>query len=184
MPEDVLLVHDDVYSDFVERRDFPDSFDYIRAGKRLVAVRSFSKAYGLAGLRLGYGIASPDLAEKMRARHRTFHLSSVSLAAGIAALRDNEHLKKSVVLTQKGKRYLYEALEKLGVGTWPSEANFILIKAPYNAVKLESELLECGIMVRETARNGLPDCLRVSVGTAEANAAFIAALTQLTRGKE
>ena len=147
-------------------------------------MRSFSKAYGLAGLRLGYGIASPDLAAQIHAQHRTFHLSSVSLAAGVAALRDDDHLKKSVALTQKGKHDLYEKLEHLGISYWPSGGNFILFKTPYDAAELEADLLECGIMVRETARNGLPDCLRVSVGTPEANEAFIAVLTQLMRGKE
>ena len=183
LPEGVVLVHDDVYGDFVERGDFPDSLEYL-PHKAFIAVRTFSKVYGLAGLRLGYGITSPDLAEKMRTQHRTFHLSSVSLAAGIGALADSEHLKKSLALVREGKQYLYEEFEKLGIFYWPSEANFILFRSPYDAAKLEADLLECGIMIRETARNGLTDCLRVSVGTSEANEAFIAALTELIVDRE
>lgn len=183
LPKGALLIHDDVYGDFAKANDYPESMSYIRAAKPLMAVRTFSKSYGLAGLRLGYGVTTPELAERMRAHLRTFHLGSVSLAAGAAALRDQKHLQKSINVVLEGKRYLYEALAKLDVTYWPSEANFVLIKSPLNAAKLETDLLERGVMVRETARNGLPECLRVSIGTAEANEAFIGALTEILGNK-
>jgi histidinol-phosphate aminotransferase len=177
LPAEVLVVADEAYSHYVARSDYPDSIRYVLKGCPLIVLHSFSKVYGLAGLRLGYGIARPDLIAQLWRYRRNFHLGRLELAAGIAALGDLEHVARSVKLAQEGRTYFYAALARLGVKFWPSEANFVLFQPARAAAEVCEELLERGIMVRPTEGNGLPGCLRVSTGLPEANAAFIQALS-------
>lgn len=179
LPPHVTIVADEVYHHFVERDDYPDSLAHVLNGANVIIIHSFSKAYGLAGLRLGYAIARPDLIEQIVALKRPFHHSSLVLAAGIAALQDQDHIRQTVSLVNEGKQYLYQQLAALGVAYWPSETNFVLVRPSTDADWIYNQLIERGIMTRPTTKSGLPGCLRVTVGLPEANQAFIAALAEI-----
>jgi histidinol-phosphate aminotransferase len=179
MPPDAILIADEVYTQFVTLPDFPDSLRYVLDGKNVVIIQSFSKAYGLAGMRLGYAIAPPSLCARVWEVKRPFHLSRLAITAGITALLDQTHLHQTVTLVQAGKQYLYEQLDALDVTYWHSEANFVLIRPLRDADYVYEQLIERGIMVRPTAANGLPGHLRVTIGLPEANEAFMTALTEI-----
>lgn len=179
LPDHVVVVSDEVYVHYVDRPDFPKTVSDVLANRNVIILHSFSKAFGLAGLRLGSGIARPDLIARMAPFHRTFHLGSMTIEAGIAALKDRAHLKKSVDMALQGKAWLYQQFARLGLATWPSEANFILVRLPAPAYETAVRLLEFGVIVMPQARNGLDNCIRVTVGTPEGNEAFIQALEKV-----
>lgn len=181
LPDGVMVVADEVYSHYVDDPAFPDSIAHVLNEQPLIVVQSFSKAYGLAGLRLGYAIARPDLIEQVARFRRPFHLGALALQGGIAALADRRHLAASVRLAREGRRYLVRELERLGVPCWPSQANFVLFRPPPPVEAVFEALIERGIMVRPTDSNGLPGHLRVSAGLPESNEAFVRALTEVLR---
>jgi len=178
IPNHVMIVADEVYHQFVERADFPDSLSYVLNGKNVIILHSFSKVYGLAGLRLGYAVAKPEICQQIVGQKRPFQHSSLALAGGIAAVQDQDHVRKTIALVHEGKHYFYQQLDALGVEYWPSEANFVMIRPKGDADRVYQQLLEKGIMTRPTSKNGLPGYLRVTCGLPEANHAFIAALTE------
>jgi histidinol-phosphate aminotransferase len=179
LPERVILLSDQVYYHFVDHPDYPDTYDYVTAGKNVLVVHSFSKAYGLAGLRLGYAIGSLAIMERLRKVNRPFQQPKLAYAAARAALVDDEHVQKSVDLAREGIAFLTRELEPLGVRCYPSHGNFILLKPPTDEVKLSEALMTRGIMVRPTGPNGLPGHLRVTLGVPEANKALVAAMRDL-----
>lgn len=179
LPPHAILVADEVYGHYVDDPAYPDSIQYIQHDRSVIIVHSLSKAYGLAGLRIGYGIGRPDLVERVAAYRRPFHLSTLAIRAGIAAIQDTAHLEQSVALARAGRRYLRRELNRLGVRTWPSQGNFVLFRTGTPAREVYERLLERGVMVRPTDSNGLPDHLRVSAGLPVANEAFIGALSAI-----
>jgi len=179
LPAHVIVVADQVYEHYVTRADYPHSIPHVLAEKPVIIVQTFSKGYGLAGLRLGYAIAPPAMIAKLRNQTRNFHLSSIALAAGIAALQDQAYMHESARLATEGKAYLYGELERLHVQTWPSEGNFLLIHPDLPVQQVCDSLLARGVMVRPMAAFGDPEGIRVTVGLAEANRAFIAALEEV-----
>ena len=179
LPSPVIVVADEVYHHFVTRDDYPDTLAYLQQNRPLIQLHSFSKAYGLAGLRLGYAITTPELAQPIQAEKRPFHLNSLALAGGTAALQDQAYLKQAVSLMINGRAYLSREFDRLGIQYWPSQTNFLMFRPPIDAELAYQKLLEAGIMVRPTAKNGLPGHLRISVGLPEANEAFVAALEKL-----
>jgi histidinol-phosphate aminotransferase len=176
VPEHVLVVLDEAYFDFVTAEDYPDALDYVRAGRPVMAMRSFSKNYGLAGLRLGWGAADAELAGAMHRIRQPFNANRLAQVAGVAALEDDEHLARSCELVAAGREQLYRGLDELGVKYVPSEANFILLDLEREAAPVFEELLKLGVVVRPMAGWGLPNALRVSVGRPEENDAFLRAL--------
>ena len=182
LPEHAIIVADEVYYHFVSHPEYPDSIQSVLDGKNIIVVHSFSKAYAMAGMRLGYGIARPELVQRVRHFRCPFHLNSIAQAAGFAALDDREYLDLTIHHVKSGIEYLTGELTRLGVRYWPTETNFILIKPVRSADFVEEELLRRGIMVRPTKRNGLAGGLRVTVGTDEANQAFIHALEDILNG--
>lgn len=179
LPERVVVIADEVYSHYVDHPDYPDTLQHVLDGRAVVIVQSFSKAYGLAGLRIGYAIARPDLVDRVAAYRRPFHMSELALRAGEAAIEDTAHLERSVNLAREGRTYLREQLDRLGVPNWPSEGNFVLFRPPGSARDVFERLIERGVMVRPTDSNGLPDHLRVSTGLPESNEAFCLALAEI-----
>ena len=179
LPPHVMVVADQVYEHYVTRPDYPDTIVHVVAEKPVIIVQTFSKGYGLAGLRLGYAIAPPTITAQLRRQVRNFHLSSIALAAGVAALGDQGYMHESARLATAGKEYLYGELERLHVQTWPSEGNFLLIRPDRPAQAVYDGLLARGVMVRPMDTFGYPAGLRVTVGSPEANAAFIAALEEV-----
>ncbi len=178
VPPGVVVVADEVYYQYVAA-DFPDTIEQILAGRDVVIVHSFSKGYGMAGLRLGYGIARPDLVRRFGRFRLTYHLSAIAQAAGVAALTDQGHVEKTVALTRDGRRFLAVELDRLGIRYWPSEANFVLI-APAAPEAALARLAADGIQVRPVEGPGRVACLRISIGRPDMNRRVIDALAQET----
>jgi histidinol-phosphate aminotransferase len=140
--------------------------------------RSFSKAYGLAGLRVGFAVAQPALTDLLNRVRQPFNVNSLAQAAAIAALNDDEFQVKSFAVNRDGKAQLQQAFENLGLKYVPSYANFVLVHVG-DAPRINLELLKRGVIVRPVAGDGLPQCLRVSIGLREENQKFIDALTAI-----
>ena len=176
LPERVIVVADEVYYQFVNHPEYPDSIQSVLDNRNIIIVHSFSKTYAMAGLRLGYGIARPELVDAVRHFRCPFHLNALANAAGHAALDDKVHLENTLAMVKEGKEYLAAAFDRLGIYYWPSHTNFIMFKPAVPADELIESLLKRGIMVRPTHRNGFPGGVRVTVGLPEENRAFIEAL--------
>ncbi len=176
VPGTVLVVLDEAYFDFVAAADYPDALDYVRAGRPVMAMRSFSKNYGLAGLRLGWGAAAPGTVAAMHRIRQPFNANSLAQVAGVAALSDDEHLARSREMVAAGREQLYRGLDELGVTYVPSEANFVLVELEREAAPVFEDLMRLAVVVRPMAGWGLPNALRVSVGLPEENDAFLGAL--------
>jgi len=179
LPPHVLVVSDEVYHHFVTADDIADSLAYVQEGKNLVVVHSFSKVFGLAGLRLGYGIAPVEISRYIARMRQPFHLSRVTIEGGIAALQDRDHIEKTVELVISGRKWLYEQIKALGIQAWPSQANFVLFQPAMPAPVMAEALLKRGVIVRPLGGFYLPDHIRVTVGLPGENEQFISALRQV-----
>ena len=178
LPAHVMVVADEVYFQYVAAPDFPDSLGHVLDGRRIIVVHSFSKAYALAGLRLGCAIGSPDLVRRIGAVRRKHHLGRIELAAGVAALSDEAFVRDSVALVHRELPFFYESFERLHVRYWPSHANFVQFRAPGDAGALQRALQARGVRIRTTDGNGLSGHLRVTVGMPQQNRRFAAALEE------
>jgi histidinol-phosphate aminotransferase len=176
VPGNVLVVLDEAYIHYAERTDMPQSVEIFRAHQNLLILRTFSKVYGLAGLRIGYGIGQAGLVAAMNKLRTPFNVSGVSQAAALAALDDVEHVKRSIAVNAAERKRLLAEFAKLGLRAVPSHANFILIDIGPEAAAITSELLQEGVIVRPLGWMGLPEAIRVSVGTAQENDRLLAAL--------
>ena len=172
LPAHVVLVSDEVYVDYVDDEDLPDTTAAILEGRQIITIRSFSKVFGLAGLRLGYAIAPPSLIERLTRFVRPYHLSRLAIVAGIAALEDTEHVRRTVELARNGRGVLYDELSALGVDVWRSQANFVMVRPPDGEAMLNA-LARQGIRARSTLKNGLPGALRVTAGLDAENERFL-----------
>ncbi|MFQ5576368.1 MAG: histidinol-phosphate transaminase [Anaerolineae bacterium] len=177
-PPHVVIVADEVYHHFADHTDFPDTLEYVRQGKNIIVLHSFSKAFGLAGLRLGYAIAPPKLARYLSRARESFHLSRLAIVGGMASLDDRAHLQKIVSTSRQGREWLYRELARLGVQVWPSQSNFVLFKPLCCPGELSEQLLRRGVIVRPMSQFYLPTHLRVTAGLPEENKRFIAALRE------
>jgi len=183
--DDIIVILDEAYAGFVESKDYPNALklqkDY--PNKPIVMLRSFSKIFGLAGVRVGYGIAPAELVKYINVVRGPFNINMLAQAAGIACLKNaSQHAKNSKDLCTAEKKYLYENYKKLGVKYFESEANFILVKIDdqYNGKYVVEELLKAGIIVRPMKSWGLTDnYMRITIGTQEQNKRLITELTRL-----
>jgi histidinol-phosphate aminotransferase len=174
-----VIVADEVYVHYVRHESFPDSIGHVLAGRPMVVVHSFSKAYALAGLRLGYAVAPPELTATIARLKRKFHPSRLDVAAGVAAIEDQDFVKRSVALVHAELSFFYATCQRLGVAFWPSDANFVLMRPPRDAVVVQRELAARGVHVRTTDGNGLPGHLRVTVGPPGETRRFAEALEEV-----
>ncbi len=179
IPSDVILVLDEAYLEYVTDPCFPNSLDCLESGKKIVVLRTFSKAYGLAGLRIGYGIADTQLIGCLNKIKGPFNTSSLAQTAALNALDDEDHLNNTLANNQEGLSYLYGELNALGIECLPTQANFFLIKIGENALSVYEALMHEGVIVRTMAGYGLHHYLRVSVGLASENEKFVKALTKI-----
>lgn len=179
LPDDVLLISDEVYIHFVRDAAFPDSVKYVLEKRPIVLIHSFSKSYGLAGMRLGYGIAPPDIANYIAGLQRGFHQNHIALTAGVAALADQDHLQKNVQVALDGKKWLFEQMDRLDIAYWPSETNFFVAKMPIDPDTVVERLLAYGVMIRAPQGPGMDGCVRISVSTPEGNAALVRGLEEI-----
>lgn len=179
LPNHVVVVYDEVYYQFAEAEDYVTAMDYVKAGRRVIGINSFSKAYGLAGLRVGYAYTTPELANYLRQVARPFMLNTLSMEAAMAALEDVKHIERTVKLVTTERKKVLRKLQELGVKHWASQANFILIEPNMPEKEFEQKMLAEGVMVRPMAGFGAPGCVRVTIGTAEANDAYLSALEKI-----
>jgi histidinol-phosphate aminotransferase len=176
LPAGAIIVFDEVYYHFITEPERPNALARVIDGRPIIITHSFSKAYGLAGCRLGYGIAPPEIIREVSRYRVPFHINNVTTEAGLAALKDSDHLDATVATVVDGRRWLGEALAQLGVETWPSQGNFVLFRTKHPALAISEELQKRGVIVRPMNMFYLPDHLRVSVGREEDNQRFVEAL--------
>lgn len=175
LPEGVTLILDEAYRDFVDMPDYPDAVSLYRAGWPVVALRSFSKVHGLAGLRVGYAVGAPEVIARMESGHQQFNTNCLAQAAAQAALEDEAHVWTSVELNRVGRSTLFHGLVARGFDPVPSQANFVLVPVS-DAAWLAERLAEKGVLVKRLDRYGLDDHIRVSTGLPEDHRRFFAAL--------
>lgn len=179
VPEDVIVVVDEAYTEFVTEPEFPDASLWVCEFPNLLVTRTFSKIHGLAGLRVGYGLASPELAAVIgRVRH-PFNVNSIAMSAALAALDDEDFVKQSRDNNSRGLKQLEEGLSRLGIRAIPSVGNFICADMGRSGAGLYQSLLREGVIVRPLANYGLPNHLRISVGTEEENQRCLEALQKV-----
>jgi histidinol-phosphate aminotransferase len=176
LPESVILAVDEAYFEFARRADFPDAIAWLARRPGTLVMRTFSKIYGLAGLRIGYGIGGPELVGYLeRARH-PFNVSRLAEAAAFAALDDTEHVERTQTLNAQGIEYLTRELAELGIEVLPSDANFVLARSGSGTYEA---LLREGIIVRPMQGFGLDDHIRITVGLPEENERLVKTLRRL-----
>jgi len=180
--ERVTVVLDEAYNEYLDPELRFDSAALVRRYSNLIVSRTFSKAYGLAGLRVGFALAQPALTDLLNRVRQPFNVNALAQAAAIAALRDAEFLEQSYAGNKAGKAELVAAFEKLGLQYVPSYGNFVLVRVG-DAARVNLELLKRGVIVRPVAGDGLPEWLRVTVGLPRENARFVDALTQILSGQ-
>ena len=177
LPPTVAVFFDEAYAELVDAPDYPDTRPWL-AKHPVVIARTFSKAYGLSGIRVGYGVAPRELAEGLQRVREPFNVNSLAQAAALAALDDGAHLEATRRLLREQKPLIYQALKELGLSYVPSATNFILFHAGKRAPEMAQQLLRKGIIVRHMAAWDLPEHVRVTIGLAAENQAFIRALKE------
>jgi histidinol-phosphate aminotransferase len=176
VPENVVVVFDEAYFEYLD--DPPDTLRFVRAGRNVAVLRTFSKIQGLASLRIGYGIARPELIQVLQKARQPFNVSGLAQAAALAGLDDHEHRRETKRLTDEGRAYLQEQFGAMNLSFVPSAANFVLVKVGDGAGTFR-KLLQRQIIVRALKGYNLPEWIRISVGTMEQNRKCIAALREV-----
>jgi histidinol-phosphate aminotransferase len=179
LSDHVVVAIDEAYFEFVRRRDFPDSLGWVRRRPGTIALRTFSKIFGLAGLRIGYGVADRELAGYLQRARHPFNVNRLAEVAALAALDDAEHADRARAINAEGIDYLRSELRALGMETWPTDANFLLAKAQPDTAE---RLLREGIIVRALSGFGMPGHIRISVGLPEENERLVKTLRRLQEG--
>jgi len=179
LPAGVLLVVDAAYAEFAQVPDYEDGRALVDGGNNTVMLRTFSKIYGLAALRLGWGYCPPDVAGVINRVRGAFNVSAPAQAAGIAALEDKAFIQKTIDMTNAGRTQLSDGLSALGFKVWPSVTNFILVRFGERAEDIRLGLKQQGIFIRQMGAYNLPDHLRITVGTRDDNARLLSALRQM-----
>ncbi len=184
LPDRVLCVIDEAYAEMVDSAEYPDSLAMVRASRpNVLVLRTFSKVYGMAGIRLGYGFGHPGVIEAMAKVRAAFTVNALAQAAGIAALEDAAFVRQSVEMNRAGRAQLYEAFDRLGLEYAESHTNFVLVKIGPNALDVVEGLLRRGVIVRPMTAYELSEFVRISIGTSEQNARLLSELEGiLSRG--
>lgn len=182
VPRHIVVVLDEAYNEYLKPELQYDSIDWVKTYPNLLVSRTLSKAYGLAGLRIGFGIAQPGITDLLNRIRQPFNVNSMAQAAAVAALNDAAFLEKSAELNAAGYRQLIQAFDMMGLEYVPSYGNFVLVRIGSDdgaGARVNLELLKLGVIVRPVGNYGLPQWLRVSIGLPEENAAFIDALKKV-----
>lgn len=180
IPKKTLVVLDEAYFDFVSSRDYPNGMDYVRQGRNVIVLRTFSKVYGLGGMRIGYAVAEPELIFYLKQVKEPFNVNSLAQVAAAAALKDRDHVKKTVDLVLGEKGFLYKELNAMGVKFVPSETNFILMDVGMESTVFFRRMLEKGIITRPGDIWNLSHFIRLTVGTREENLRFLDAFKDIS----
>lgn len=176
LPEHVLVVLDEAYGEYVEKGTLPDGLDFLDRFPNVIVSRTFSKAYGLAALRVGYAFAHPDITNVLNRVRQPFNVNSLALLAAVAALGDQDFVAQSRRSNAEGMAQLIDGLKAMGLGWIPSRGNFLAIELGRAGLPVYDALLRQGVIVRPVANYGMPDFLRVTIGSAAENERFLAAL--------
>lgn len=176
VPSDVLIVVDEAYFEFVDDPEYPNSLDYHTDGRLIVTLRTFSKICGLAGARVGYGISSSEVIDALNRIRQPFNVNTVAQVGALAALDDDDHIRRTLENNKHGLAYLRGELDRLGLEYVPSWGNFLLVKI---GAGVSQHLLPLGVIVRPMEGYGYPGYARVSVGTRQENQRFVAAMEQI-----
>ena len=179
VPQNIVVVFDEVYRHFADAKDYVSALPYVKAGHNVIAINSFSKTYGLAGQRIGYGYTTAIIANYVRQIQKPFLLPITSIEAGIGALLDTEFVDRTVKAVHIGKKFLENVFEEMGISHWPTQGNFFIITPPLPEMEFTEQMMQQGIMVRPVSQFGAPGKVRISIGTQEANAAMVKALRQI-----
>ncbi len=180
LPGHVVAVVDEAYFEFAhETPDYPDALDYLRGGHNVAVLRTFSKIYGLAGLRVGYAFAAPDIAAAMNKVREPFNTTSVAQAAAVAALGDDEHRERTLALVREERAFLAGELGKRGAVAHPSLGNFLLVELPIPFGPIEPEFARRGVILRPMGGWGFPLAFRLSVGRHDENLRFLEVFDEL-----
>jgi histidinol-phosphate aminotransferase len=175
LPENVFVVVDEAYYEYVTSPYYSDTIGYLRGGRNILILRTFSKIYGLAGLRIGYGITKKGLVDEMNKVRQPFNTNSLAQVGALAALSDYRHVEEGKKINEEGKRYLYKEFDGMGIKYLPTEANFIYIEVEGDAFGLYNRLLKEGVIVRPIGERNL----RVTIGLPEENKRFIKAFKKV-----
>ena len=179
VPDTCIVVVDEAYTEYVTTQDVPDTSKWLSKYPNLVVTKTFSKAYGLAGFRVGYALSHPDVADLLNRIRPPFNVNALALLAAQTALSDTEYLEKSVELNEQGRAYLDFELSAMGLDVIPSATNFLLVDMKQESSSLNQALLEAGVIVRPVGNYGLPNHLRISIGLPNENEFFVKALKKI-----
>ena len=179
VPNDVIVVMDEAYIEFVRDKTCAVGLDYLAGEKTVVSLRTFSKTYGLAGLRIGYGLMDAALSDLMHRVRQPFNTNLLAQVGALAALDDDAFLKKTIALVHSGLDFLYGELEKLGLRYFPTQTNFFLIDMGRDAGAVFEDMLRLGVIVRPMTAYGYPNYIRINAGLPEENKRFVEALKQV-----
>lgn len=179
LPERAIVVFDEAYYEYVESPEYPDTLRYVREGRNCIVARTFSKIYGLAGLRVGYGIAPPHITQYLQQVRAPFNVNTIAQVAALASLQDPDQVRRSREVNSAGKRFLYQAFDRMGLPYAPSEANFIWVDVKADSKTVFEGLLRRGVIVRTGDIFGMPTYIRVTIGLEEQNKRFVEALEEV-----
>jgi histidinol-phosphate aminotransferase len=183
VPDHVWVVVDEAYCEFSTAEEYPDITKIVRKNENIVSVRTFSKAYGMAGLRLGYALADQEVIEAVKRISQPFNANKAALAGAKGVLTNGSHFKEAVSKINDSKIYLISKLKGMGCEVFPSQTNFVFFCTSYSADKISKELLQKGIMVASGSRWGYDKGIRVSVGKPKENRKFLKGLEEILNKK-
>jgi histidinol-phosphate aminotransferase len=181
VPRGIITVIDEAYFEYTSSPDFPDTVEYVKQGKDIVVLRTFSKIYGLAGLRVGYGIAKPEIIKYLNLTKLPFNVNRLGQLAAAASLDDESFIQKSLKNNREGKEYFYSELDQLKLEYKKTEANFIFLRVGRPADEVFLEFLRRGVIIRPLSSFGMPDAIRITIGTVEQNNKLVAALKDILK---
>ena len=179
VPYDVIVVLDEAYAEYIHDVDYADGLALQKEFANLVVTRTFSKAYGLAGLRVGYSIATEEITDILNRVREPFNVNSLAQVAAVAALADDDYLRRGIELNDRGRQQLEQGLRTQGLSFIPSQGNFIAFDTGSDALAVYQKLLAKGVIVRPVEAYGMPGYLRVSIGLEQENTAFLEALAEV-----
>ncbi|MGG3890695.1 histidinol-phosphate transaminase [Metabacillus fastidiosus] len=184
LPEKVLVIFDGAYSHYAEAESYTNGLEFVTLGYPIIVLQTFSKIYGLAGIRIGFGVALEEIVQSILKVKEPFNVNMLAQEGAVAALADREHIQKSQEINKLGREWLYRAFSNLGLHYIESMSNFILVKIGMNAKDVYEKLLAKGVILRYGGAWGLPDYVRISVGTPEENAILIGLISSTLQNED
>ncbi|MDI6809527.1 MAG: histidinol-phosphate transaminase [Candidatus Eisenbacteria bacterium] len=183
IPDRIVVVFDEAYIDLVDRLDYPDHLKYLREGRLVVVTRTFSKVHALAGLRIGYGITSPEIASLLNRVRLPFNVSCLAQAAALKSLEDDKHIKKSIEMSKEGRNFLSKKFAEMNLRVIPSETNFVLVDLGVDGVAVTRELEKLGLIVRSMVSFGMSkEFVRITTGTMSENRKLVEGMKKVLSG--